>query len=267
MPDLDFAQMIDEATAFVDQFVHSEDGQKKMASTGAKFVNWVKGKKNQSDAWATPNIHMVQNGHCEKDAGEKASPTCKAYFKSRSYKKLGGAAVSKAGGAAGIFTANVNVGGALRHSRSLGKTIAHLHNLSKQAALIKQSKYLTRLMNVILIMKVIKAGNQGGQLACDLCPIPAVDQVISMVTTSVTGASKLTMSKAVTWASVELHWRAYVEQKLAGPKGSGPAMRMVHELFHQAAFAFPWQSGPETVTKYIREPAGWMVIKDKLNLI
>ena len=63
-----------------------------------------------------------------------------------------------------------------------------------------------------------------------------------------------------------LHWRAFQEYQLTKVfGGDGPAMRIVRELFAQAI-----RSGEPNYCKVdaiINEPAGWVAIKDKINLI
>lgn len=214
-----------------------------------------------------PNPHMVSNGHAEKAITGSDCPKCKKYFRARTLKKVGGAIFSGIGGALSSQTAGVNVAGALRHGRAEVKTIAHLVKLKEQAKGIKQSEFLTKLMSVVLTMKAIKAANQGGLLAADLIPVPIVDSVIGATVNKGAKRAQKGMKGAVKWASIELHWRAFQEAKIARGAGTGPAMRMVRELFNQAFFKFPWESGALAADQYIMEPAGWMVIQDKLNLI
>lgn len=253
----DLMDFLSEAADSVQSFSDTEIGK--------VLVDGAKAAKGRVSKYA-PNPHMVQNGHAEKSITGDDCPKCRKYFRIRTLKKVGGSLFSGAGSLASGSTGGVNVTGALRHGRAEVKTIAHLVKLGEQAKTIKQSQFLCKLMAVIVAMKTIKAINQGGALAADLIPIPG----ISAVSTVMNRASRVTakgMGAAVKWASVELHWRAFQEMKLAGPRGSGPAMRMVRELFNQAFFKFPWESGALAADQYILEPAGWMVVQDKLNLI
>lgn len=245
----------------------SEAVQAFSETTGGEItIDALKASKGHISKYS-PNPHMVQNGHAEKKITGDDCPKCRKYFRVRTLKKVGGSIFSGLGSAASTSTGGVNVTGALRHGRAEVKTIAHLVKLKEQAKTIKQSDFLTRLIGVILVMKTIKAANQGGALAADLIPIPIVDTIIGATVGVGSKAAAKGMKKAVAWASVELHWRAFQELKISRGQGSGPAMRMVRELFNQAFFKFPWESGALGADQYILEPAGWMVIQDKLNLI
>ena len=59
--------------------------------------------------------------------------------------------------------------------------------------------------------------------------------------------------------AIELHWRAYVEQRLGS---DGPATRILWELFrHRGAKKLLVES---EIRSFINEPAGWIPIKDAL---
>jgi hypothetical protein len=209
-----------------------------------------------------PNPLFIANGH---DALGNHSPNVKKYLRKRKWKKFGGSAVSLAGNIGSIATL-VNTSGAARHARAETKTIAHivrLNNISKQ---FKQSRYLTDLCNALLKMKTIKAGARGGALAADLIPVALASGLVG-AGAAVGGAIAVKRQKnLVLQTALQLHWRAYQEIKLTAiAGGTGPAMRMVRELFGQTVRhgEVDW-SKPDN---YIKEPSGWMVIQDKLNLI
>lgn len=254
----DLLELLTTASEEIESFMDSDVGDI------AKDV--FKDAKGHISKYA-PNPHMVENGHAEGKISGDDCPKCRKYFRMRTVKKIGGSIFSGIGSAASSQTAGVNVTGALRHGRAEVKTIAHLVKLKKQAEGIKQSQFLTKLMSVMLVMKTIKAANQGGALAADLIPVPIIDSLIGATVSKTSKRAAKGMKGAVKWASVELHWRAFQELKISRGQGSGPAMRMVRELFNQAFFKFPWESGAAGADKYILEPAGWMVIQDKLNLI
>lgn len=213
-----------------------------------------------------PNPHFIENGHADTDTGSAQSPACKKYFKIRMAKKIGGGLVSLAGNVGSIWT-QVNVGAAAKHARSEVKTIAHLARLYKMSQGVKQSEYLTRLVNVLMVMKGIKAATQGGSLAAALIPNAIASGAVGIATTIGGKVATKLKGKAVTWAAIELHWRAFTEIKLARGGGTGPAQRMVRELFNQAFITLPFESGAGGADKYLLEPSGWMVIQDKLNLV
>lgn len=209
-----------------------------------------------------PNPLFTANGH---DVAGATSPNVKKYLKKRKWKKFGGSMVSFAGNIGSIAT-QVNVSGAARHARAETKTIAHLVRLRDISKKFKQSDYLTGLCKVLIRMKMIKAGARGGALTADLIPVAIASGIVG-TTAAVGGSIAVRAQKAlVLQTALQLHWRAYQELKLTSVfGGTGPAMRMVRELFGQAI-----RHGEVDWTKadaYIREPAGWMVIQDKLNLV
>lgn len=230
-----------------------------MVSDGIGSSMDLRGTKGHPDR--NPNPLFIANGH----DGPNDSPNVKKYLKRRKWKKFGGSLVSFAGNIGSIAT-QVNVSGAARHARAETKTIAHLARLNSISKKFKQSEYLTKLCNVLIRMKMIKAGARGGALAADLIPVAIASGIVG-TTASVGGTIAVKTQKAlVLQTALQLHWRAYQEIKLAGVfGGSGPAMDMIRELFGQAI-----RYGEVDWTKadaYIREPAGWMVIQDKLNLV
>jgi hypothetical protein len=255
---LDLIEALSSASDAVQSFLESDAGA---------MAKDVGGAAKEHVSKYAPNPHMVQNGHAEMKITGDDCPKCRKYFRIRTLKKVGGSIFSGVGSLASSSTGGVNVTGAARHGRAEVKTIAHLAKLHQQSKTIKQSQFLSTLIGVIMTMKAIKAANQGGALAADLIPVPIIDTLIGATVSKKSQSMAKGMKKAVEWASIELHWRSFQEMKLAGPKGSGPAMRMVRELFNQAFFKFPWESGALAADQYITEPAGWMVIQDKLNLI
>jgi hypothetical protein len=257
----DLLELIGTASDFIESFKESTEGEITFAVAEALWE--AKGHVKKY----TPNPHMVQNGHAESQISGDDCPKCRTYFRKRTLKKVGGSIFSSIGSIASTSTGGVNVTGAARHARAEIKTIAHMVKLKEQAKAIRSSEFLTKLMGVLMTMKGIKAMTQGASLASNLIPIPIIDQVVGAAGTVGGKVAKKKMSKAVTWASIELHWRAFQEMKISRGQGSGPAMRMVRELFNQAFFKFPWESGAAGADQYILEPAGWMVIQDKLNLI
>ncbi len=212
-----------------------------------------------------PNPRFIQNGHAESDTGGAESPNCKRYFKIRLAKKIGGGLVSVVGNVGSIWT-QVNVGAAAKHASSEAKNIAHLIKLYKMSQTIKQSEYLTKLINVLMVMKGVKAATQGGSLAAALIPNAIASGAVGIATAIGGKAAVKLKGRAVTWAALELHWRAFTEMKI-GRGGTGPAQRMVRELFNQALVTLPFEAGAAGADKYILEPSGWMVIQDKLNLV
>ena len=216
----------------------------------------------RGSAERNPNPLFLANGH---DATGNHSPNVKKYLRHRKWKKFGGSVVSLVGNVGSIAT-QVNTSGAAKHARAEIKTIAHIARLNAISKQFKQSQYLTELCNVLLKMKMIKAGARGGALAADLIPVALASGLVG-ASAAVGGAIAVKRQKnLVLQTAIQLHWRAYQEIQLTAiTGGNGPAMRMVRELFGQTI-----RYGEVDWTKadnYIKEPSGWMVIQDKLNLI
>lgn len=207
------------------------------------------------------NPKFVQNGF-----GDLDSPRTKTYFKHRKGKKIAGAIFSFAGSVGATFT-GVNVAGIARHGRAEANTVAHLMHILAEARRMKQSKYFVDLLSTLAKCKAIKLTARGGALAADSIPGCAIaSSAISAITGLAGSLGMKGMDPLATIASVELHWRAFQEQKLAGAfGGTGPAMRIVHHLYtgilseHHFVGVMP--------KEFIAEPMGWMVIKDKMTLI
>lgn len=212
-----------------------------------------------------PNPRMVDNGHCENEDQKKSSGQTCRYFRWRTAKKIGGGGLSAVGNVLGTVT-QVNVGGVARHGVSEAKTLAHLYALHQMAKKVRQSQYLCSLIKVVVTMKVTKASVQGGKLASSCIPNPIAQAMVGAAVHLGGALKKHQMSSVVMHAAHEIHWRAFQESTIAGALGggSGPATRLIAELFK---FSAPRSGGMTRAERYIPEPAGWMVIQDKLNLV
>lgn len=74
------------------------------------------------------------------------------------------------------------------------------------------------------------------------------------------------MTRLVLATSADLHWRGFQELALSRTfGGEGPAMRILKELFIRRGATRVF--GQYDVEKIIREPNGWMAVKDKLLLM
>lgn len=210
-----------------------------------------------------PNPHFVDNGF---DDG--SYEVTKHYFNGRLMAKIGGGLTSATGSVLSVTT-GANVGGAVRHGVSEATTIAHIAVLASHLKTFKQSDWLVKQCQVLLGMKSMKVGIRGTQLAGDIAG--GVSGAICGVAAAVTSKGFLKATdRLTTETAIELHWRAKQEQALLGGirnmgKGSGPASNMVKELLTRRGFRritgqYKWK-------EIIDEPAGWMVIQDKINLM
>jgi len=214
------------------------------------------------------NRLFKDNGH-----DDAPSPQTLRYFKHRKIKKITGTLVSFAGSVASSYTA-VNTTGIARHGRSVANTIEHLMRFQAEAAKIPRSQFIQDLVAVMIKCKTIKLAARTGSLTADCIPGCAIaSAAISGITGIAANAAMNKMDEGgdnglVTIVSCALHWRAFQEMQLVGVtggKGSGPAMRLVDRLYHGVISENRWFGvQPEA---FVREPAGWMVIHDKLTLI
>jgi hypothetical protein len=218
----------------------------------------------KSKAKLKDNPRFTANGY------DGSSPRTRDYFKHRALKKIGGTFVSALGSAGAVYTA-VNTAGIVRHGRAVTNTVEHMARLGAEMKRMKQSLYFQNLMGVILKAKALKLVNRGGALAADCIPGSAI---ASAAVTAITGIpTNIVMKRLeplITFAATELHWRAFVETRLTGALGggTGPAMRIVHHLYvgliseHYEKLGMGVQ-----VKEFIKEPAGWMVLRDKMSLL
>ena len=226
------------------------------------FLREVYGAED-ADEKVIPNPAFLANGH------DGLSPKTRKYFTGRTFKGLGGSAVSLAGGLASGVTA-VDVGSILKEGSAVGTTAAHLVGIKAAGKGFKKSETVTRWVDAMLKAKVAKIGVRGVGLAGAAIPIPAVGLATSVATTVAKLGIKVTLSKLVARTAMEVHWRAYQETVIAGAFGArngpvGPASAMFYEIFTKRSFTRIF--GKHDTAALIKEPAGWMALNDKLMLM
>ena len=119
-------------------------------------------------------------------------------------------------------------------------------------------------------MKAIKLVSRGGQLVGAAVPLGGVSLGVDIAKAGIDMGVKLTHTKTCLATAADIHWRAYQEQAISGglKLGSGavgPASRMMYEIFKQRGFTKIF--GQHDVDKIIKDPAGWLVLNDKLMQI
>jgi len=205
-----------------------------------------------------------------------------AYFKKRMFKKIAGSGFSAVGSALSSVT-QVNALGVARHGRSDAKTIAHLVNLDKLLTQFKGKKLQIEydLCKLIIDCKILKIESQSAALAADCIPGNLISGALTAVASFAHGQSLAlrlsNMEKDIQIAAQLLHYRALHGLKT---NTATPALEMVRELFSQIQKiekervlinfrGHKIKVGGEEfrADKLMREPAGWLVIIDKLNLI
>lgn len=228
----------------------------------AHFLREVYGAED-ADEQIIPNPAFLVNGH------DGLSPKTRKYFSGRTFKGLGGSAVSLAGGLASGVTV-VDVGGILKEGSAVGTTAAHLVGIKAAGKGFKKSETVTRWVDAMMKAKMAKLGVRGAGLAGSSIPIPAVGLATNIATTVAKLGIKVTLSKLIARTAMEVHWRAYQETVIAGAFGAksgpvGPASAMFYEIFTKRSFTRIF--GKYDTQTFIREPGGWMALNDKLMLM
>ena len=217
-----------------------------------------------------PNPELLLRGH-----DDIPSPAIQHYLKMRRLKKLR----SSFGDAVGLGlqvtqdvatfgVGGVNVIGAIKHGSSHASALAHLARLGQLASKVRQSRYLHGLIMDMMKVKSANASVHAGKLAAALIPNSIASNVVSIaVSLGATGTEAL-MRELVNRVATEVHWRAFQELtigKIGGRNGFGPATRMAQELMNPT-----WATDltpKDKVRTYMLEPAGYLVIKDKLAVL
>ncbi|MAD44348.1 MAG: hypothetical protein CMI02_09045 [Oceanospirillaceae bacterium] len=233
----------------------------KDVKTGKKILNKARGK---SDPGLVPNPWFVVNGH--EDGSTSYS---KKYMKHSKAMKKRSSRFSAASGALSTVT-QVNIGGIAKHGNATGSTIAHIHQLRSIASSYRQSRTLIGWFDLLIRMKAIKLVSRGGQLVGAAVPLGGVSLGVDIAKAGIDMGVKLTHTKTCLATAADIHWRAYQEQAISGglKLGSGavgPASRMMYEIFKQRGFTKIF--GQHDVDKIIKDPAGWLVLNDKLMQI
>ncbi len=208
-----------------------------------------------------PNPHFIDNGH----GGPSMQYTAK-YINQRVAKKIGGEVFELAGAVTSAATVvPVNVASLAKHGSASVSTVMHLYHLMGMANSVKGSVYLSSLLDVLVQMKMAKAVIRTGDIVASAAG-GVFGKVLSMAMRTCKIAGKEVMGEITAYTAQELHWRAYQEQKLAAVfGGTGPASRMVEEILTRRIHRF--LGGQYNWKGIVNEPAGWIVLKDKIAMI
>ncbi len=278
--------------------------QADQGAQGAKSI--YDAKFRRSKITVRPNPLFQANGFFEDeidDDGEKIkvdprthSPVTTAYLQSRSFKAVAGAALSLGGSFASTHTAGVNVASGVKHTSALITTGIHWYGIEAIAKANRQTKTVSDWCNLIIRAKRSKAISRGINLAGSVIPVPAVGTLASVLAASMKLGVKIRYPEMCYLMAIEIHWRAYQEQKISavlGPRvpvfpnfskptgmrsgpGSkpapgatrsanikvGPASRIFAELFKRRGATV--LLGTYNVSALINEPGGWMALGDKI---
>lgn len=200
------------------------------------------------------------------------SPRTVKYLRTRMIKRVGGSALSLGGAIGAAAGSEVNVGGIVRHGATEADTLMHIARLKMLGRGFKQSEWLTAHLDTLVYIKTFKAGVRGAQLVGDAIPAKGAGSFVSgAIGIGAAGAKVIGSSlldRVVVQVATQLHWRAYQEITIGGAGGGhgvGPAYRMLDELFTRRVHRV--LGGGYDTAGFIREPAGWLAVQDKLKLI
>ncbi|MCG7496194.1 hypothetical protein MHO82_04930 [Vibrio sp. Of7-15] len=242
----------------------------------------------------SPPQGQSQVVHQDMLSATASNAKCQSYFKKRMYKKIAGSAVSTTGSWLGAVT-QVNVTGALRHGRSEAKTIAHIARFKKLLDGFNRQGYEDEIEMCKRLMrwKAVKAVSQGAQLTADLIPgsagAPIAGGLIAGAASIGTAAYMRKEEDLIVQTAQMLHYRAFMElsnnmdtqqRSVYTVALDSPAVELVREMFGQIARieqervlvnvrGHKLKIGGEHLKadQYMREPAGWLVLVDKLSLL
>ena len=141
-----------------------------------------------------------------------------------------------------------------------GAAEARLLSLQALARKGRNTGTIADWLGVVIHMAKRKRNVKGAQFAGKLigCFVPYGSTLAAPVVMYLK-SGKANFEFTCIATAVELHWRAFVEQRLGS---DGPATRILCELFrHRGAKKLV---GESEIRSFIKEPAGWIPIKDAL---
>ncbi|WP_366655640.1 hypothetical protein [Fodinicurvata sp. EGI_FJ10296] len=230
--------------------------------------------------------HLLRNAHGLKDDGEHTviknplflshgfsgmSPRTRSYITDRGVKSFGSSVASVASGAASAVTM-VDVAGLALHGSAVGTTGAHIMGIKASGKGFRNSQTIMYWMDAMLKAKYAKLAVRGTGLAGAAIPIPAVGLGVTIASTVAKLGIKVTLGKLIARVAMEVHWRAYQENKInsilpgrSAGLAVGPASAMFVEIFTRRGLTRIF--GQYDVDSFMKEPGGWMALNDKLMLM
>lgn len=156
-----------------------------------------------------------------------------------------------------------------KDTRSVGNSLAHLAVLQHMASKHRKTITISKWLDALSCIKARKAAGKSGKIIGEqiLAPIPFGSQISGFAAKKFFESGKANETVTCAATAIDLHWRAFQEQKVASFVGvaganAGPASRIVKQLFllsgGRAAFG-------GSVVSIINEPCGWMAINAKLQ--
>lgn len=211
------------------------------------------------------NPQFIMNGH-----SGRASPKTKGYFGYRKGLTIFSSAAGFSSKLASTAT-QVDVGGIIKESNAIGWSIGHLCKVRAIGARYRQSQTITRWVDAVQTAKGLKIAVRSVDLAGAAIPIGAVGLGTGVASAVAKAGIKVTIGGLMGRVAMELHWRAYQEitisRVLVAPNGKavGPASGILYELFTKRGITRIF--GPHDIANIVKEPAGWLAVRDKLMLM
>jgi hypothetical protein len=223
-----------------------------------------------------------------KTASDQPSPLTRNYLRARSNKDFAGAVSSSVGGAAAPAS-QVNIPGLVKNVSSLTTTSIHIHKLKYLRNKLDKDSRAREALKHVLSEKAVKAGARSGATLADAIPagVPAAGAVVGAATGLATSAMKAISSEKCEKTAKLLHFLGWyfinMEAGLSGWQSPGfqsndgyQATRILRELLTQRGISAVGKwipagkvstelHGRAKAAEYMAEPAGWMVIHDKLS--
>ncbi|NVO23013.1 hypothetical protein HJ526_17905 [Donghicola sp. C2-DW-16] len=211
------------------------------------------------------NPQFIMNGH-----SGRGSPKTQSYFGYRKDLAFLSAMLGW-GSKLGSVATQVDVGGILKEGNALGSSVGHLCKVRAIGARYRQSETITRWVDAVQTAKGLKIAVRTVDLAGAAIPIGAVGLGTGVATAVAKAGIKVTIGGLMGRTAMELHWRAYQEiaisRVLVAPNGKpvGPASGILYELFTKRGMTRIF--GQHDIANIIKEPAGWLAVRDKLMLM
>ena len=227
----------------------------------AKSLNEVKKAAEENPDGLVPNAFFLQNGF------SGPSPKTKKNLFMRKVKSFGSTLFSIGGGFAQSTTV-VNAADIAKHGASTVSTGVHLYRYRAMAAKVRDGGSLRRHLDVIITLKETKLASRSIQTAVACIPVPGISMVGSAVAYAHSDITEHYMQAVILSTATKLHWQAYRELAIMGGKaGQGPALMIIRELIGvgvKGRFDFGDLHSATVMNEIIKEPAGYLVIQEKL---
>jgi hypothetical protein len=224
-------------------------------------------------------------------AAAKPSHSTREYLRARSNKNLAGTVTSGVGAAAAPAT-QVNVPGLVKNVSSLTTTSIHIHRLKHFRNHMQKGSHARVILKHILKEKAVKVGARSGAVAADGIPaaVPAAGAIVGSTAALTTTFLKMASSQRCADTAAVLHFLGWYHLIFADSTASWkPGLGTYNADGHQAIMILRellTQRGVSALAKYtpghklgkelhgraktvdyMVEPAGWMVINDKLTAL